>query len=203
MPQTMSKQTEEHATQGEAPEDILEEVNQNLDETDAAEEEPIRIDTGLLEQITKLQDEVKTSQERYLRTIADMENLRKRAARDKEEIRRRAASSLIEDLLPAFDNLELGLQEAKKHDEAKGIVQGFEVVVGQLAQILAQHGLERIEPNVGDAFDHNLHEAMAQQASEEIEDHHVLKMIRVGYNLNERLLRPASVVVSSGAEGAE
>ena len=192
----MSKETEEPIIDNEEVE--TPEAEEQASKQDKPQE--LNLNKELLEQVSNLQQEAKDAQERYLRTVADMENLRKRVARDKEDIRRRASASLIEDLLPALDNLELGLIEARKHEEAKNIVQGFDVVVSQLNQILKGHGLERIDPNEGDSFDHHIHEAMAQQASYDIPDHHVAKVVRVGYTLNERLLRPASVVVSSGPE---
>jgi len=78
------------------------------------------------------------------------------------------------------------------------VAKGFEVVGSQLQQILGQYGLEVIEPASGDDFDHNEHEAVSQQPSDDIADDKVITLVRAGYKLNERLLRPASVVVSSG-----
>lgn len=145
------------------------------------------------------QEKAKAAEEKHLRTLADMENLRRRFAREKEDIRRLAAAALIEDLLPALDNLDIGLSSAARHPEASEVAKGFEFVAAQFIQILNDHGLERLAPAPGDAFDHNIHEAVAQEASASIPDHHVVKAMRTGYRLNERLLRPASVVVSSGS----
>ncbi len=136
--------------------------------------------------------------ERYLRTLADMENLRRRLARDREEIRRTAAANVIEDLLPALDNLRIGLDSAANHPEAANVTKGFEFVVQQIEQTLSSHGLTRLSPEPGSDFDPNLHEAVAQQPHDTIADHQVISVTRVGYTLNERLLRAASVVVSSG-----
>jgi len=156
-------------------------------------------DGSIYTELEKIQDEAKSAQERYLRTVADMENLRKRFAREKEDIRRRAAADLIEDLLPALDNLEMGLNAAGNHPEAANVAKGFEFVAAQLSQILEQHGLAKIDPEAGAEFSHDFHEAVAHEASDAIADHHVIKVMRVGYTLNGRLLRPASVVVSSGS----
>ncbi|WOO41458.1 nucleotide exchange factor GrpE [Rubellicoccus peritrichatus] len=179
------------------------EENSTVSETEDAQTESAEAKTpeeGLFAELEKAQADAMAARDGYLRTVADMENLRKRFAREKEEIRRRAASDLIEDLLPALDNLEIGLASAANHPEASDVAKGFEFVATQIGQILQQHGLERVSPAPGEPFDHSLHEAVAHEASDEIEDHQVIKVMRVGYSLNERLLRPASVVVSSGAE---
>ncbi|MEM8549381.1 MAG: nucleotide exchange factor GrpE [Verrucomicrobiota bacterium] len=152
----------------------------------------------LLTQLDKAQAEAMAHQERALRAVADLDNYRRRAAREMEQSRLLANAGLIEELLPALDNLQLGLTAASNHPEAEVVTKGFEVVAQQLLQILAEHGLEVIQPDAGEAFDHNLHEAVSQQANESIADDHVITLVRVGYRLNERLLRPASVVVSSG-----
>lgn len=189
--------------------DIRPEDNESPDATDTVEEQSVEetTDAGdpevkVFEELEKTQAELKDARERTLRTLADMENLRKRFAREKEDIRRRAASDLIEELLPALDNLEIGLSSAANHPEAANVAKGFEFVAAQLAQILEQQGLSKIDPAAGTEFNHDIHEAVSTETSDEVPDHHVIKVMRVGYTLNERLLRPASVVVSSGPEGA-
>ena len=199
----MSKKTKDPANDEKLSESEIDDIQMEEEANDTEQSNSIDINKGLLEQIENLQLEANKAQNNYLRTVADMENLRKRVARDKEDIRRRAGADLIEDLLPALDNLEIGLNEAKKHEQAKNIVHGFDVVVAQLNQILKQHGLERIEPASGDAFDHHSHEAMAQETSQDISDNHICRVVRSGYSLNERLLRPASVIVSSGPDAEE
>lgn len=155
-------------------------------------------EAGLMAELEKAQAEAAEAKDKLLRTVADMDNLRRRFAREKEDIRRLAASALIEDLLPALDNLDIGLTSAAKHPEAAVVTKGFEFVAVQFGQVLQSHGLERLEPAAGVPFDHNLHEAVSQEASADIADHHVIRVMRPGYRLNDRLLRPASVVVSSG-----
>lgn len=159
-------------------------------------------DAELFQQIGKLQQDIEGYKEKHLRTLADMDNLRRRLAREKEDIRRSATSALIEDLLPSLDNLQIGLDTAERHPEAKEVSRGFEVVASQIRQILERHGLEAVEPAAGDAFDPNQHEAMAYEASSGIPDHHIVRVLRAGYTLNQRLLRPATVIVSSGTEQA-
>lgn len=148
-----------------------------------------------IEQLLAERDDMKN---RYMRTMADMDNLRRRLARDREEIRRTAAASVIEALLPALDNLQLGLDSAANHPEAAPIAKGFEFVAQQITQILEEHGLSAVRPNEGDAFNPNTHEATTHEPHDSVPDDHILRVQRVGYQLNERLLRAASVVVSSG-----
>lgn len=167
-------------------------------ETASEATDPEATTGDLLSQIEQLQGEAAEHKDRYLRSVADMENLRKRFAREKEDIRRRATAALIEDLLPAVDNMQMGLSSADGHPEAKEIAKGFEMVIAQIKQILNSHGLEAIEPEVSAAFDPNIHESVAVQPSDEVAEERIVSVMRVGYKLNEHLLRAASVVVSSG-----
>lgn len=136
--------------------------------------------------------------ERFMRVSADFENFRRRTLREKEELRQFAANKVLEDLLPVLDNLGLGLAAAKAPNATLETLVGGIVMVGdQLKSALAQHGLVEINP-AGAPFDPNLHEALSQLASPDVAEGHVIQVVRVGYTLNGRLLRAASVVVSSG-----
>jgi len=139
--------------------------------------------------------------ERYLRVAADLENFRRRAVREKEELRLFATSRVLEDLLPVLDNLALGLAAAKQPNaDLKTLIGGVEMVLQQFKTALAGHGLKEIHPS-GQAFDPHLHESISHQPSADVKPEHVLTVVRTGYSLNGRLLRPASVVVSSGPDG--
>ena len=148
----------------------------------------------LLEQSHKEKEDL---YQKVLRAAADFENFRKRSIREKDEIRKYAISGLIEDLLPALDNLELGLSAADNHPEAKAIADGFLMVAQQLTGILQSNGLECVDP-VGEEFNPNFHESVGFQPSDEVEDHKVIQVVRKGYTLNGRILRAANVIVSSG-----
>ncbi len=132
-----------------------------------------------------------------LRARADLDNYRKRVAREKEEAIRYANNSLIEKLLPILDNFELGLDAARNASDAAGIIQGLEMVRKQLEDFLRENGVEVVNA-VGDAFDPNLHEAVAHEPNGEVADGSVIRQIRRGFKLKDRLIRPASVVVSKG-----
>ena len=151
----------------------------------------------LLKKLDEAVAEANANKERYLRTVADLENYRKRALREKEEARKQAASSLMEDLLPVLDNFQLGLQSAEMHEGGGAFAEGFRMVLKQLESTLTENGLTPIQPE-GEVFDPNYHESVAHLSHGEVPEGHVIEVQRVGYRLQERLLRPASVVVSSG-----
>jgi len=191
LPETEADENE--TVQGEAP--PMDEARAAAQEDPPADDNPMG---ELLQKLEEAQAEAKANKDKLLRSVADLENYRKRAAREKEEIRKYGASALVEDLLPAIDNLELGLKSAQDHHpEAKAVIEGIQMVTGQLMNVLKQHGLEEVNPEQA-PFDPNLHEAVSHIPSEEVEAEHVAQVVRKGYALNGRLLRPATVVVSSG-----
>ena len=130
------------------------------------------------------------------RSQADFENYKKRCAREKEEGIKYANTSLLEKLVPIVDNFELGLEAARGEGEKSPIYSGMSLVLKQLKDFLVDHGLQPIEA-VGQKFDPNLHEAIAHEASRAPEGT-VTRQTRRGYRFKDRLLRPSSVVVSSG-----
>ncbi|HEX2852180.1 MAG TPA: nucleotide exchange factor GrpE [Opitutaceae bacterium] len=143
--------------------------------------------------------EAAANHDRYLRSVADLENFRRRTVREKDELRQFAASRVLEDLLPVLDNLGLGLAAAKQPGaDLSKLTGGIEMVLSQLKSALASHGLKEINP-AGQPFDANLHESISAQPSAEVPEGNVLTVVRAGFSLNGRLLRPASVVVSSGS----
>jgi molecular chaperone GrpE len=145
----------------------------------------------------QLQSDIDKFRDLALRSQADFENFRKRAAREKEEAVKYANSSFLERLIPILDNFELGLGAARSNDAAAPIIAGLDMVAKQLNDFLLQHGVEPVDA-VGQPFDPNLHEAVAQESSKEIAEGLVLRQLRKGFRLKERLLRPATVVVSKG-----
>ena len=165
------------------------------EDTTAAAKEPTPEE--LLRQYEQEREEL---YQKILRAAAEFENFRKRSHREKEELRKYAISSLIEDLLPALDNLDLGLKAAENHPEAKPVADGFRMVAGQLVSILQNSGLEPLDP-LGEEFDPNYHESVGSQPSEEVEDHKIMQVVRKGYVLNGRILRAANVIVSTGSGG--
>ena len=132
-----------------------------------------------------------------LRSQADFDNYKKRAAREKEDAVKYANSSLLERLVSILDNFELGLAAAKTESKQSSIYSGMVLVQKQLNDLLEENGLQAIEAE-GKKFDPNVHEAIAHEPGEAPEGT-VIRQARRGYRFKDRLLRPARVVVSSGA----
>jgi len=156
---------------------------------------------ALLKKLDEAAAETNLQKERYLRTVADLENYRKRALREKEEARKQANCSLLEDLLPVIDNFRLGLKSAEQHEGGTVFADGFRMILSQMEAALKQNGLEEINPG-NELFDPNYHESVAHIPHESVEADHIIEVHRIGYRIHERLLRPAAVVVSSGPVGA-
>lgn len=163
--------------------------DQSADEPVAETAEP----TADLDPWEELEAEATKWKELSLRTAAEMDNLRKRTAREREEAVRYANARLLEELLPVIDNFEMGMQAASQ-DTSSMIYIGMDMVRRQLEEFLGSQGVTPIATDV--PFDPNLHEAVSQEPAEG-EDGRILRVVRRGFMLRDRLLRPASVVVST------
>ena len=196
----MSKNSETNKDQ--SPEEITEETG-STEAQPAGEAESEAAPAGelgeLLQKLDQATAEVTEQKERYLRTVADLENYRKRALREKDEVRRQANCGILEDLLPILDNFRLGLKSAESHEGGAAFAEGFRMILVQMESALKQNGLEEINPE-GGPFDPNFHEAVAHVAHGEVADGDIIEVHRIGYKLHERLLRPAAVLVSSGPQ---
>lgn len=151
-----------------------------------------------LAQLREKAAQAEKNHENWLRAQANLENFRKRAAREREEIVQRANEHLIRDLLTVIDNFELALQSARETDGKEAILEGIGMIHGQLKSFLSRHGVEPIEA-VGGDFDPSIHEAIAHQPSDQPAGR-IIAQTRKGYRLKGSLLRPAAVVVSKGPE---
>ena len=134
-----------------------------------------------------------------LRARADLDNFRKRALREKEEAIRYANNGLLERLLPVIDNFELGLDAAKNAADTASILQGMAMVHKQLQDFLKNNGLEEVQAE-GEAFDPNKHDAVSQEFSADVPEGHVVRQVRKGYKIKDRLVRASSVIVSKGPQ---
>jgi len=135
--------------------------------------------------------------DRLLRTTADFDNFKKRAAREKQEAVKYANEGLLQRLLPVLDSLDMALAAAQTAgpDASQSLQAGVSLVCQQLRAVLAEAGLEELDA-VGKPFDPNFHEALSQQETQDVPEGHVVQQARKGYRLRDRLLRPASVVVA-------
>lgn len=150
-------------------------------------------DLGLHAQVEMLKAELEQLQAQTLLERADLENQRKRMAREIETARRFANERLLSEMLQVFDSLEAGLASAAEDDPLRA---GVELTLRQLGKVTATFGLTEVAPAPGDAFDPERHQAMSMSAVEGIPPGAVAQLFQKGYVLNERLLRPAMVVVA-------
>ena len=138
--------------------------------------------------------EKKDAEETRLRALADLDNARKRVAREREEHIRFAAESVLADIIPSLDNMDLALQHAGTEDVCKGFVTGVDMTRRLLLDALKKHGLEQVGA-VGDVFDPARHEAVGMADAPEVPNGAICALLAPGYTLRDRLLRPARVTV--------
>jgi len=174
--------------------------NEEIDNT-----EPENIESGVEVEINEdpaalLEDARNKADEHWnelLRARADMENLRRRQTRDLENAHKRALDKFVGELLPIYDSMELGLN-ASNGDEAslETVREGLEMTMKMFLSSINKFGLEQVSPEEGEAFDPELHQAMAMQPVEGVDANKVLNVAQKGFQFNGRLLRPAMVLVS-------
>jgi molecular chaperone GrpE len=172
-------------------------VSEEARPNDSADEQPNAAAEGNDDPTASMQADLDRFRDLALRSQADFDNYKKRATREKEEAIKYSNSSLLERLIAIVDNFELGLSAAKSEGETSPIYSGMSMVLKQLSDFLAENGLQPIDAE-GEKFDPNLHEAIAREPSAQVPEGVVLRQMRRGYRLKDRLLRPSSVVVSSG-----
>jgi len=184
-----------------------EELVEAAEETVGSVEEGVALDDPSVEasaevdpvqaRVEALEQELSEWKDRCLRTAADMENLRHRTRREADDARRFANERLVSELLPVVDNFGRALEAAEHTDNPEALKSGVEQIHRLLSDILARAGLTRIEA-LGAPFDPNLHEAILQvPASDDQEPGVVVEELRPGYRLNERVVRPSLVKVTS------
>lgn len=156
----------------------------------------------LRQQLQTKETEAKNNYDRLLRQAAELENFKKRTARERDDAVRFANESLIKDLLPVVDNLERAIAHAAGGGNGKPLVEGVEMVLRGLLDVLVKHGVTQISA-AGQAFDPTKHEAMAQVETENHEPNSVVEELHKGYMLRDRLLRPALVSVAKAAKSQE
>ena len=166
----------------------------------AADGELVAPEEVELTELEVAQAQVTEWKEVAIRATADLDNFRKRMAREKTDAVVYGNQRLLEELLPVLDNFEMGLQAAAG-DESSMIYQGMKMVKKQLDDFLASQGVEVVEAE-GKMFDVNVHEAVSQEETTEADCGAVLQVLRKGYRMKDRLLRPANVVVAKAPEVA-
>jgi len=169
-------------------EEINEEIEAELEEA-AAELDPQQ----------QLEADLLKWKETAMRTAADLENFRKRSTRERAEAIKFGNQRLIEELLPVIDNFSMGMMAAEQ-ESGSMIYMGMKMVQAQLEGFLESQGVKEAVTQIGAEFDPNIHDAMSQEESDEHEEGKIIRVMRKGYMLGDRLIRPANVVVSKNAE---
>ena len=151
---------------------------------------------GEIEALRAERDELR---DRFMRALADAENARKRGERDRREGEMYGGSRLARDMLPVYDNLQRALDAAteEQREQGKALIEGVELTMRELSKVFARHGIEIVEPEVGDPFDPQNHEAMFEAPVPGTKAGDIIQVMTVGFVLHDRLLRPAQVGVSS------
>ena len=159
------------------------------------------IEADELEALRAERDEMR---DRFMRALADAENARKRGERDRREAEQFGGSKLARDLLPVYDNLRRALDAAtdEHRAQASALIEGVELTLRELLKVLTKHGVTPIVPEIGEAFDPQMHPAMFEAPLPGTKVGQIIQVMTEGFLLHDRLLRPAQVGVSSNATGA-
>lgn len=178
----------------QAVEEQIPTVDDAAEETLESAQEAVEGDVAAL--LAEAREEADKHKDLALRLQADMENLRRRTRIDVENAHKYALDKFVDALIPAMDSMEMGLDAASKEDvSVESIREGMDMTFKQLIDVLAEFNVERINPT-GEKFDPQLHEAMTMIPSPDHESNTVVDVIQKGYSLNERLVRPARVIVA-------
>ncbi|MGN0901820.1 MAG: nucleotide exchange factor GrpE, partial [Succinivibrio sp.] len=181
------------------------ENDEQSDSVDASEidvHELVSENEKLKARISELEDKGKADTDKFIRALAEAENQKKRIEADVERERKFGNEKILKALIPVVDSLELALQHSDRNDPAiKNTVEGVENTVKLLLKELSSFGVNAIDP-LGQAFDPNLHQAISMAPSADVEANNVMNVMQKGYTLNGRVVRPAMVIVSSGAPAA-
>jgi molecular chaperone GrpE len=151
--------------------------------------------------ITQLQSEIAELKDRVLRSMAETENVRRRAEKDKADMSAYAVTGFARDMLTVSDNLRRALDAMPEEtaEDMKVFVEGVEMTERELLKTLERHGIEQVTPEVGEKFDHKRHQAMFEVPTDDHPSGSVMQVVAPGYIIKDRLLRPAMVGVAKGA----
>ena len=186
----MARTKKDDMTDDREPDDF------GLDDIDGEPE----VDTDELDNLRIERDDMR---DRFMRALADAENARKRGERDRREAEQYGGSKLARDMLPVYDALRRALDSASEEQRAASpaLIEGVDLTLRELTKVLTKHGVEAISPKVGDMFDPQHHEAMFEAPLPGTKVGQIIQVMTEGFMLHDRLLRPASVGVSSNTQG--
>jgi molecular chaperone GrpE len=189
----MSDDTTKTTNQAPSPTDV-----NTATEAEAAAISSAAAEENLLDQ---LRNDLEAAKDRVLRSQAELENYRKRAAREIEDHRRYANLPLMNDLLPVLDNIERAIAAAEKTQDVAGLLEGVKLVARQFEETFARYHCVRIAA-LHQPFDPHLHHAISQQATSEFPPNTVVLVAQPGFQLYDRVVRPSQVIVSTAPEAA-
>jgi molecular chaperone GrpE len=170
----------------------VEELNKDFEANASASDEEESIER----QLERTQETVKDYWDQIMRLKAEMENNRKRAIRDVENAHKFALKNFTEALLPVIDSMDMGQQAAAAENASlESIVEGTNMTTTMFVQVLEKHGLKRLNP-VGEKFNPEQHQAISMIEDENVESTHIISVMQKGFSLNDRLVRPAMVIVA-------
>jgi len=180
---------------------IKSENAQNNESTTTNDEQDLNNRDDLDNGENNTQDEIKDLKDQLLRTLAENENLRKRTAKEIEQIKKYGHISLLRDFLNVVDNMERAIQSSSSDNQSqlgvKNLLDGIEIVLKEMKSLLDKNQIKKIEP-LHEKFDYNFHQAMFEAPSSEYDEGLIIEVVQPGYILHDRLIRPAMVGVSKG-----
>ena len=152
-----------------------------------------------LDEIDAIRAERDEYKDRFMRALADAENSRKRADKDRREAENYGGSKMARDLLPVYDNMKRAVEAAgdEQKEAAAALIEGVELTMRELLNVFKKHGIQPISPQVGDRFDPQLHQAMFEAPLPGTKAGDIIQVSAEGFMLHDRLLRPSQVGVSS------
>ncbi len=188
-------------------EEFLDDIHQMQEAEDALEGELIDItqedaQTDKVDELAAVTAERDEYRDRFVRALADAENSRKRADKDRREAENYGGSKMARDLLPVYDNMKRAVEAAvdEQKEAAAALIEGVELTIRELLNVFKKHGMQPIKPKVGDRFDPQLHQAMFEAPLPGTKAGDIIQVSAEGFMLHDRLLRPSQVGVSSTPE---
>jgi len=206
--ESMSEESEGSLAVNPELEAALREASEAVDEAGHVkrreEDEPRPAESFSGEEIERMAGQLVENRDKYVRLLADFDNFRRRAHKDREDVLRYGHENLVKDLLSTVDNLDRAIEHAHQNDggDLASLLQGVELVQRELYAVLANHEVQVIDAE-GCEFDPSLHEAMAQVQDDSVPPNTVIEVLQRGFRLRDRLLRPARVVVAKAPADAD
>ncbi len=198
--QEVSNEEAVNTDEGKSIEEINAEIEQELEGcVDGSEVAGVETEEAPLDPQAQLEADLLKWKDTAMRNAADLENFRKRMSREKAEAIKFGNQRLIEELLPVIDSFSMGMMAAEAEADSM-IYMGMQMVQTQIENFLSGQGVTEAVTEVGSEFDPNIHDAMSQEESDTFEEGKIIRVMRKGYKLGDRLIRPANVVVSKNAE---